>query len=182
MKLKTARPSPTSATARFESDYVRPNAGRTLIVGSRLYVDKEDRRALYADALGVDMLAGPGVDRVLDLEQDLPDDLGQFDHVECMSVLEHARRPWLLAANIERLMKPGATIFFTIPFIWRVHAYPSDYWRMTPEAVKVIFPSVTWDALLLASDTLSPGPKVRTIKQDEHPFFIRTETVGFGHK
>lgn len=181
MKLKTARPSPTSATARFEREYVRPATGRALIVGSRVYLDKEDRRERHADAFGVDMLDGPGVDRVLDLEQDLPDDLGQFDHVECMSVLEHSRRPWLLAANLERLMRPGATLFLTVPFMWRIHAYPSDHWRMTPEAVRLIFPGVTWDALMLASDTLGLGPKVKTIKKDEHPYFIRTETVGFGH-
>lgn len=182
MKLKTARPSPDSSVSMFEREHVRPKAGRTLIVGSRQYVDKEDRRARHADALGVDMLEGPGVDRVVDLEGELPDDLGLFDHVECMSVLEHARMPWLMASNIERLMRPGASIFVTVPFCWRVHSYPSDLWRMTPEAVKVIFPGVTWDALLLASDELTPGPKIKTIKVDDYPYFIRTETVGFGHK
>lgn len=182
MKFKTARPSPDSSTAVFERDYVRPKLGRTLVVGSRVYLDKEDRRKRHQNAVGLDMLAGDGVDRVVDLEGELPNDLGLFDHVECMSVLEHARRPWLLAANLERLMNEGGTIYLTVPFCWRIHSYPSDLWRMTPEAVKEVFPGITWDALLLSSDVLSEGPKVKTIKKDGYPYFIRTETVGFGHK
>lgn len=182
MRFRTARPSPDSAASIFERDFVKPKTGRTLIVGSRVYLDKEDRRKRHADAVGVDMLEGDGVDRVIDLEGELPDDLGVFDHVECMSVLEHSRRPWLMAANLERLMAPGSTIYVTVPFVWRVHSYPGDLWRMTPEAVREIFPGITWEALMLASDELSEGPKVKTIKQDGYPYFIRTETVGFGRK
>ncbi|WP_143694841.1 class I SAM-dependent methyltransferase [Variovorax sp. JS1663] len=149
-------------------------------MGSHVYEDKEDRRQRYADVVGVDMLEGPGVDLVLDLERDLPGDVGQFDHVECMSVLEHSRRPWLLAANIQRLMAPGATIFCTVPFCWRIHGYPSDYWRMTPDGVRELFPEVEWTALMLASNELTDGPKAPTIKRNDHPYFSRTETVGFG--
>lgn len=181
--MKSARPSADSSAVKFEELYVRPNPGRTLIVGSRVYADKDDRRKLYEDAVGVDMLEGSGVDIVADMEGDIGmpgGELGLFDHVECMSVLEHSKRPWLIAANIERLMKPGATIFVTIPFCWRVHGYPSDYWRMTPEAFKVIFPSVEWEHLMFASATLKLGPKFETIKLAGHPYFARTETVGFG--
>lgn len=147
-----------------------------------MYADKEDRRALYPDVVGVDMLAGPGVDRVLDLEEELPDDIGQFDHVECMSVLEHSRRPWLLAANIERLMRAGATIFVSVPFMWRVHGYPDDYFRFTPSGIKAIFPGITWESLMLASDVLGEGPKIPKVLVREHPYFARTETMGFGRK
>lgn len=52
----------------------------------------------------------------------------------------------------------------------------------TPEAVREIFPGITWDALMLSSDVLSEVPKVKTIKEDGYPYFIRTETVGFGRK
>ncbi len=169
-----------SSLEEFENLHVTPNPGRTLIVGSQIYRDKEDRRQRYADVLGVDMLEGPGVDRVLDLEEDLPEDLGQFDHVECMSVLEHSRRPWLLAANLERLMAPGATIFVSVPLCWRIHGYPSDYWRMTPEAIRQLFPNVEWQSLMLASHGLTEGPKFAVVKQGGHPYLARTETVGFG--
>lgn len=173
-------PLPASSLEQFEKLHVRPNPGRTLIVGSQVYRDKEDRRGRYPDVLGIDMLAGPGVDRVLDLEEDLPNDLGLFDHVECMSVLEHSRRPWLLAANLERLMAPGATIFVSVPFVWRIHGYPNDYWRLTPEGVRALFPSIEWESLMLASHDLTPGPKFAVLKQGGHPYMARTETCGFG--
>lgn len=182
MKSKPANPLPVSSVEQFETLHVHPKIGRTLIVGSQVYGEKEDRRKRHENVLGVDMLDGPGVDRVLDLEEPLPDDLGEFVHIECMSVLEHSRRPWLLAANIERLMAPGATIFLTVPFMWRIHAYPNDYWRMTPDAVQSIFPGVEWHHLMLAADELLKGRKVTTQKLRGHPYFARTETVGFGVK
>lgn len=142
-----------------------------------MYGDKEDRRGRYADVLGVDMLEGPGVDRVLDLEEELPRDLGQFDHIECMSVLEHSRRPWLLAANLERLMRSGASIFVSVPFVWRLHGFPSDYWRMTPEAVRSLFPAVHWVAL-----EFSGGDKIPRVHRGDMYYLRRTETLGFGRR
>lgn len=173
-----------SSISKFERAHVLPgySPGRVLIVGSRVYPGREDRRVGWRDALGVDMLAGPGVDRVLDLEELLPDDLGVFNHVECLSVLEHSRHPWLLAANIERLMAPGATIFIAVPLCWRLHAYPADYWRMSPAAVRSLFPAVTWDALMLAGERLHDGPGIPSVTVEGHPYMARTETVGFGRK
>lgn len=170
-----------SSLAEFEKRLVAPNAGRTLIVGSKIYGGKEDRRARYANALGVDMLEGDGVDRVLDLEEPLPDDLGTFDHVECMSVLEHSRRPWLMAANIERLMAPGASLFVSVPLIWRLHGYPNDYFRITPEGVRALFPGIEWKHLMLAGDALR-GDKIKSAEVDGYPYMARTETVGFGYR
>lgn len=169
-------------TARFEGRYVRPAPGRTLIVGSRVYDGKSDRRALYPEAVGVDMLEGPGVDRVLNLEDDLPADLGQFAHVECLSVLEHSARPWLLAANIERVMVKGATFYLSVPFVWRVHGYPGDYWRFTADAVRVLFPGIRWAELRYASDRLRPDTYLKAVElgEEAHPHFPRCEVLGFG--
>lgn len=173
-------------TEKFEAKYRRPKEGRTLIVGSRVYATREDRRKLYADAVGVDMLDGPGVDIVANLEEPIgafPAGGPQgFDHVECISVLEHSRRPWLLADNIQSLMAPGATIHLSVPFIWRLHAYPSDYWRFTVEAVRELFPLIEWDALRYASqDALwkSDSKQPRQMIGDT-VYFPRTEVLGFG--
>ena len=175
-----AKRSGISSLEFFERRFVLPNPGRTLIVGSQVYMDKEDRRKRYRDVLGVDMLAGPGVDRVLDLEEALPDDLGQFDHIECMSVLEHSRRPWLLAANLERLMRPGATIFVSVPFVWRIHAYPNDYFRFTPAGIRSIFPGIAWEQVMLASDELRKGRRLPAKDIGGHAYLARAETVAFG--
>lgn len=182
MKSRPENPLPASSLDQFEREHVTPKAGRTLIVGSQVYREKEDRRKRYADAVGVDMLDGPGVDRVLDLEEKPPADLGTFAHVECMSVLEHSRRPWLLAAHVELLMEPGATIFVSVPFVWRIHAYPNDFWRMTPEAVRSIFPKIDWQHVMLATTDLRNGRRIESMKSGGHPYMARTETVAFGVK
>lgn len=118
--------------------------GRTLIVGSHVYEGREDDRARYKNAVGVDMIPGPGVDVVHDMEEPLPAGLGTFAHIECFSVLEHSRRPWLLAANIERLLESGGTLWVTVPWMWRRHGYPSDYFRFTTEGIKAIFHGIQW--------------------------------------
>lgn len=173
------------------------NEGRALIVGSKIHegTDKPDRRKLYADAIGVDMEEGLGVDRVCNLEEDEdvmqtfrkegwpadPHYWDKFSHVECTSVLEHSRRPWLLCANLERVMQPGATIFVLVPWVWRVHGYPSDYWRMTPAAVESLFPSIDWEAQgYIVEDNLVE--KVPRLTQNGVRYFARSELVMFGRR
>lgn len=160
---------------------ISPRAGRTLIAGSRVYGAKEDRRARYADVVGVDMTAGPGVDIVADLELDrLPE---TFAHIECMSVLEHCRRPWLMAANLQRMLEPGGTLFITVPFIWRVHGYPDDYWRFTVSGVKSLFCDIEWTHEAYSHRELCRAEDVPAVKAGEDwPFFARTEVFVFGRR
>ncbi len=168
-----------AAVADFERLYVEPKEGKTLIVGSYITADKEDRRALYKDAVGVDMRDGPGVDIVANLEH--PQKIGRFEHVECLSVLEHAKRPWLLAANVESQMRKGATIYVTVPFNWRMHAHPDDYFRMSASAVRSIFERIDWKVLLYATyGGLISKPKIPWHEFDGHRFYARSVTCGFG--
>ena len=169
-----------SLTAQFETACVRPRAGRTLIVGSKVYGGRADRRVLYKEALGIDLFPGEGVDRVLDLEEPLPACLGKFMHAECWSVLEHSRRPWLLAHNIEELLVVGGTLFIKVPFIWRIHNYPNDYWRFTLQGVRLLFPRIKWAALECLHTMEDSKGRVPTVLVEGHQFLARTEIHGFG--
>jgi SAM-dependent methyltransferase len=174
------------SSTEFFDTYVRPAEGRVLVVGSKVYGLKAariDRRKLYAprETVGVDMLEGEGVDRVLNLEDPLPQDLGMFTHIDCMSVLEHSRRPWLLAANLERLLLPGGTLFVSVPFVWRIHAYPDDYWRFTMAGVRELFPSIDWEQLAYVHINGITGRKIPHVLHDGGTFFGRTEVCGFGY-
>lgn len=180
-----------SGADQFEQEYVRPKPGLTAIIGSKIYNDaKPDRRKLYPNAVGIDMFEGDGVDRVLDLTKRLPDDLWDaFDHVECFSTLEHCERPWLMAANIERMMIVGGTIHVTVPFAWRRHAYPNDFWRMSPAALDILFPKTEWSYKGLATNQeLFPAdlkrlPSIKTAGAVEpHIYLERLETCGFGQR
>jgi SAM-dependent methyltransferase len=177
------------SSTEFFDTYVHPAPeGRVLVAGSKVYglkAAREDRRGLYAshEAVGVDMLEGEGVDRVLDLEEPPPEDLGMFSHIDCMSVLEHSRRPWLLAANLERLLLPGGTLFVSVPFVWRIHAYPDDYWRFTLHGVQQLFPSIEWEQLAYVhAHGVSIASKIPSIVHQGHAYFGRTEACGFGVK
>lgn len=174
---------PVSSLVDFERLHVKPCEGRTLIVGSKIYNDKEDRRKRYPDAVGVDMFEGEGVDVVQNLQDQVRISQNQhFRHVECMSVLEHCERPWLVAANVERMMMQGASIFVSVPFVWRVHGYPNDYWRITPSALPILFPSVRWVKTAFCTQRIEVENKVHGVKLYGHPYFPRTETAGFGYK
>jgi hypothetical protein len=175
-----AKPWNVLLAAEFEALHIRPRGGRALIVGSKLYPTREDRRQRYVEAVGLDMLAGDGVDVVHDLEEAPPESLGRFMHVECRSVLEHSRRPWLLAAHIEDLMMPGATLDLSVPFIWGLHAYPSDLFRFTDAGVRELFPRIDWRHLCYASDHLAAGEKTARRDIDDHIWLPRTEVLGFG--
>jgi len=168
----------------FEKRFVKPRSGRTLIVGSRVYGDKLDRRALYkpGNVLGVDMLEGPGVNTVIDMEGCNVERIGTFDHVECLAVLEHSTRPWLLAANLERVMLPGATLFVSVPFCWPIHSYPDDHWRVSPAALAILFPSIEWIERRLVNQTVLEHMKIERHRVEGYPYFPRTETCGFGVK
>lgn len=171
----------------FERLHVRPKPGRVLIVGSRVYGGREDRHKRFANALGVDMLEGPGVDVVCDLEMGTVHDLNgtmQFAHIECVSVLEHSMAPWLMAKNLVLMMERGGTIFVTVPFVWRVHAYPDDYWRFTPRGLTLLFgDSIVWDVMLFANHTLIPAKrKISAATIDDLSYFPRTEVYAFGRR
>lgn len=148
-----------------------------LVVGSKLY-DKPDRRELYGSAIGIDFLDGDGVDRVHDLHDPIE---GSFNHVDCVSVLEHVRNPFIAANNISECLLPGGSILLSVPFVWRQHGYPSDYWRFTPEAVRELFPDINWKFLRYFSYGQRYGT-VRSLVKDDMSFLVRTEVIGFGKK
>lgn len=166
--------------AKFQRKW-RPMPGRALVVGSKQYDDKADRRKLYPYGFGVDLEDGHGVDFVHDMEEPLPEYLGRFEHVDCVSVLEHVRRPWKMAESIEACLSDGGSILISVPFVWRPHAYPSDFWRMTAEALPVLFPRVEW----LARRYLINGKFRKVIPSlggAGGPYLARTELLAYGVK
>lgn len=160
---------------------------RVLVVGSKLYPDRPDWRTKYSNGFGVDMLPGEGVDLVHDLEYPLPKEfVGAFSHVECISILEHAKRPWLVAIHLEQVLVTGGTIEISVPFVWRYHPYPDDYWRMTHSALPVLFPSIEWSSLGYATvKDYYPVPTEFPTKYRKlagNKALYRTEVIGVGRK
>src|SRR4051812_6985809 len=67
-----------------------------------------------------------------------PDELpGPFDLVICEQVLEHVIDPPTAVRTLKRLCKPTGYVYVATPFLVRVHREPEDYWRFTPEGLRV---------------------------------------------
>lgn len=121
--------------------------GPVVEVGSRDYGNTTSFRDVYVgnEYVGVDLEAGKDVDVVADLTQglgELPAD--HFALAICCSVLEHTPRPWLMASNITRLLRAGGSLYLSVPWVWRYHAYPDDYYRFSFRAIPVLFDRLTW--------------------------------------
>jgi SAM-dependent methyltransferase len=116
--------------------------GPILEIGSYQVAGQEDLinlRPLFPGRpyIGVDARPGPGVDCVADVE-DLPQDDASVGTVIAMSVFEHVPRFWKGMDEVFRVLRPDGMLLLSCPFHVHIHGYPNDYWRFTPEALKVL--------------------------------------------
>jgi len=118
-------------------------AGPVLEVGS-YQVDGQSElinlRGLFPNAAeytGIDIRQGPGVDRVASVEK-LPFADASFGCVLAFNTFEHVQRFWIGFEEVFRVLKPDGVLLMSVPFHFRIHNHPSDYWRFTPEALDVL--------------------------------------------
>lgn len=100
-------------------------------------VEYADLRSLFADKeyVGCDMRPGPGVDRVEDVSaMSLADEVAGT--VLCIETFEHVFEVRRAFDEVFRVVKPGGLFVITSPLNFRIHGYPDDYWRMTPNCLR----------------------------------------------
>ncbi len=138
--------------SRFVEKNKKLIIGPILEIGAKDYGSTENLRKFFPHEtyVPVDIEAGTGVDIVVDLtlnidiiRKKLP--VKKFKTIISFSVLEHCSNPFIMAENIMNLLDDDGMVFISVPFIWHVHAYPSDYWRFTPEGIKILFPNLDFD-------------------------------------
>ena len=96
--------------------------------------------------LGVDVRqTGGGADVIADAHS-LPLADACVDLVLSMQVLEHLRAPWLAAAEVTRVLRPGGCFVGSVAFL---KPYHGSYFHMTHEGVRQLFLQAG-----LATDTL----------------------------
>lgn len=54
-----------------------------------------------------------------------------FDGAICLEVLEHVSDPALVVAEIARVIRPGGTVWLSMPFLYPLHDAPYDFQRYT---------------------------------------------------
>jgi SAM-dependent methyltransferase len=110
-----------SITKNFGSDYSFMNQWNTTIEGC-------------------DIEGGPNVKHVFDLTEPAPVHLiNRFDLIISSSTLEHVTFPWKAAECLENLLKPNGFIYVSVPWVWRYHKYPNDYWRFNSHSLDLLF-------------------------------------------
>lgn len=127
--------------------WVPSTDGPVLEVGSKEYGSTASFRDFYSGAeyVGLDMAEGAGVDLVTDLTKTIgPLKERHFALGICCSVLEHVAKPWLFAANLTRVIRPGGVLYMSVPWVWRYHAYPDDYFRFSHRGVISLFEEFEW--------------------------------------
>lgn len=122
-------------------------SGPILEIGSKDYGSTSSFRQFYPDGeyVGVDMEPGKNVDLVVDLTKgvgELPKH--HFALGICCSVLEHVRKPWVFADHLTSVLRTGAALYMSVPWVWRYHAYPDDYFRFSWRGVIELFPEFAW--------------------------------------
>jgi SAM-dependent methyltransferase len=96
-----------------------------------------DLRDCFPDRtyVGCDLRPGPGVDRVLDVTRiALPD--SAVGAVLAFETFEHVYEIDRAFREVFRVLRPGGMFLITCPFHFRIHAFPDDYWRMTPSCLR----------------------------------------------
>lgn len=99
------------------------------------------RDLFFGRYVGLDIREGPGVDVVADIVKEGwyragPD---KFMTVIATEVLEHVTDPWKAVERMYDCLLPGGLAIVSVPFLWNFHDYPSDYWRLTPPGLELLF-------------------------------------------
>jgi len=97
-----------------------------------------------AEYIGVDMQKGNGVDVVEDCIYYCYNyyQIGEeFDLILCLDMLEHTKEPFEIIESAKQCLKPNGVLLVTSVFNFKIHEYPNDYWRFTPECFKMLLGS-----------------------------------------
>ncbi len=88
--------------------------------------------------VGTDFREGPGVDRIEDLRALTFTD-GEVGTALCMDTLEHCADPLAAGRELQRVVSPdGGVCVISSVMLIGIHGYPNDYWRFTPDGLRLL--------------------------------------------
>lgn len=148
-------------------------AGQTVLEVGSLVGGAHDVRPLVATRspagyIGIDVIAGPGVDRIGTVEH-LTDAAGRevADLVVCAEVMEHVRDWRAAISQMKAVLKPEGRLLLTTrspgyPF----HVSPFDYWRYTTEDAARMMADM--DDVTIEDDPSAPGVFIAATKPSDY--------------
>jgi SAM-dependent methyltransferase len=84
---------------------------------------------------------------VADLNSELPIESNVADSIVSLSVLEHLNNPKMMLNEAFRVLSPGSPILIQVPWQWRIHEAPYDYYRYTPFALEKMLEDAGFEAV-----------------------------------
>lgn len=79
----------------------------------------------------------------------LPFPDGRFDSVLMSDMIVHITRPWLLMAEVNRVLKPGGKVVLTSPFIYWMGEYPHEYYHPSEFALRHLAENAGFEVLVM---------------------------------
>jgi SAM-dependent methyltransferase len=87
--------------------------------------------------IGCDIRHGLGVDQIAD-GQTLPFADRSIGNMLLFEVLEHVPYPQKVVAEAWRVLHEDGLLVLSVPFHYRLHGFPTDYWRFTSSGIHVL--------------------------------------------
>ncbi len=116
--------------------------GRLIDIGCRTKPYAKMMRPFVDEHVGVDHQDCRHAPDCIDLYGSayrIPAENQSFDCALCTAVLEHLEEPEAALAECFRVLKPGGTAVYSVPFIWHVHEAPRDFFRFSRFGLHHVF-------------------------------------------
>lgn len=62
----------------------------------------------------------------------------KYDVIFCEQVLEHVVDPQRALITLNHMLNPNGILIVSTPFLIKIHQCPKDYWRFTPDGLKLL--------------------------------------------
>ena len=123
---------------------MKAQGGTVLEIGARVvgvYSSLHaERFAPECRFIGADIHPAPGVDLVVDAHRlSGAVEAGSLSGVFSLAVMEHLAAPWVIAAEINRVLRVGGLTLHLLPQAYPAHERPNDFWRMSDDGLRVLF-------------------------------------------
>jgi SAM-dependent methyltransferase len=83
-----------------------------------------------------------------------------FDAVVCNAILEHVDDPQKALSELFRVLRPGGKIWVEVPLNQPYHPSPQDYWRITPDGLRILmraFEEISCEGFLINTSAIYTG-------------------------
>lgn len=97
--------------------------------------------------VAIDLNTGRRPDIAGDLTRGWPFGAGTFDLIISTWVLEHLADPRRFFEEAAHTLRAGGVLILAVPFLFRTHGSPQDYWRLTDTAIVHLGRAAGFDAV-----------------------------------